>query len=118
MMRIDMRIHANIREQVRAGLGALQVQARQVWDGVEDGRQGLREIFEPIPAGSLFAMTREEIDTIVKRKLGGVIFTAVRLAHSSGFDLLECLDLAIEEDEREANTKRARKETSDVDNAK
>ena len=77
-MRVDLRVHPGIREQVRAGVLALIVQARQII-GVEPKKTGA---------------SRE-----VKAHLGHMILMSLHEIGDLGLDPLECLELAIEEQE-------------------
>ncbi len=96
VMRVDMRVHSNIRAQVHAGLVALRIQGRQIWDKVE-GNDGLPSW----PAGEPGEL---------KRQLGNILFSTIRWIDKCGFDVLECLDLAIENNEGLANSRREKKQ--------
>ncbi len=82
-MKVDMRVHSNIRAQVHAGLVALRIQSRQVRGESNEKRP-------------CWSMVGETDPTALKRKLGTILFDAVRWIDNYGFDVLECLDLAIE----------------------
>jgi hypothetical protein len=112
-MKVDMRIHPPIRDQVHAGLSALRVQGRQIWGdtrsplpdivirlmvGVGDLARLARD--RPTPAGGWKLTTEEEMRQI-KKELGNII-------DDLGLDVLECLDLAIEAQEKFAGSGRPR----------
>jgi hypothetical protein len=83
-MKVDMSIHPQIREQVHAGLSALRVQGKQVWN-----RAPL------LPLGT----APKEMDKL-KVELGSVIFSTILWIDAMGFNVLECLDLAVEAEEK------------------
>ena len=95
VMRVDMRVHSNIRAQVHAGLVALRIQGWQIWGGVDDG----------LPATW---PDRSVEDT--KRELGNILLGAIRWIDKLGLDVLECLDLAIENNEGMADSRREKKQ--------
>lgn len=118
-MRVDMRIHPAIREQVHAGLSALRVQGRQIW-GVD--RLTLPQIVLrlTVGVGDLARLSRDHrwigipdalSETHVnelKKELGNVLFSTIRWIDDLGLDVLECLDLAIEAQEKFASSGRPR----------
>lgn len=122
-MKVDMRIHSPVRDQVHAGLSALRVQGRQIWG---DTRHSLLEIAVRlvVGAGDIARLARDgrphgfnlerhqEItnayDRELKKELGNIIFSTVRWVDDLGFDVLECLDLAIEAQEKFAASGRPR----------
>ena len=87
MMRVDLRIHPGIREQVRAGLAALLVQGIQVWGPLSRDEAAGADAFDA--------------PQVVKAMLGEVLFNTIRTISSLGFDPIECLGLAVGEKERE-----------------
>lgn len=113
-MRVDMREFPLIREQVKTGLQALRVQGRQIWG---DTRHTLPEILVRLtvgvgdlarrardnPTGSM-GVDREDL----KKELGNIVFSMVRWIDDLGLDVLECLDLAIEAQEKFAASGRPR----------
>lgn len=119
MMKIDMREHGNIREQVRAGLGALLVQGRQIWGsdklevdqvltrltvGVGDLARLVRDTWTGAPGEEDHERWRREL----KKEFGNVVFSTIRWVDDLGFDVLECLDLAIQAQEKYAQSGRRR----------
>jgi hypothetical protein len=112
-MRVDMRVHPQIREQVHAGLSALRVQARQVW-GTESislsekvlwlklSAEVLARLARDFPDRPMMASARDvdagRID--LQRELGNIIFSTIRWIDDLGFDVRDCLDLAIEAQEK------------------
>lgn len=132
MMLIDMRSHPPIREQVHAGLTALRVQGRQIWGdsrhtlpeiavrlmvGVGDlarlARDGVHTVAQDGRAAALFRTEtdRAKAETSIlelKKELGNIIFSTIRWIDDLGLDVLECLDLAIEAQEKFAHSGRQR----------
>lgn len=117
-MNVDMRAHPQIREQVRAGLGALLVQGRQIWG---ETRHTLPQIMTrlTVGVGDLARLARdggygigagqyEEARRELKKELGNVVFSTVRWIDDLGLDVLECLDLAIDAQEKFAQSGRPR----------
>lgn len=123
-MRIDMRDHKAIRDQVHAGLSALRVQGRQIWG---DTRHSLPEIVVRlmVGVGDLARLDRDGYSTHgrtasedleiqerwhreIKKEFGNIILSTVRWIDDLGFDPLECLDLAIEAQEKFAKSGRPR----------
>lgn len=117
-MEIDIRKHPQIRTDVRVGLLALKVQARQIWGnesvtlqdivvrlmvGVGDLARVSRD-FPWVVQGSTTNEERREL----KKELGNIIFSTVRWIDDLGLDVLECLDLAIEAQEKFAQSGRPR----------
>jgi hypothetical protein len=117
-MKVDMRIHPPIRDQVHAGLSALRVQGRQIWG--DEFRQSLPEITIRmiVGIGDIARVARdssrsdayEEEERIrqVKKELGNILFSTIRWIDDLGLDVLECLDLAIEAQEKFAGSGRPR----------
>jgi hypothetical protein len=118
-MRVDMREHAAIRDQVHAGLAALRVQARQIWGddkltlpeilvrlmvGVGDLARLIRDTYTDGPGSEDHERWRREL----KKELGNVVFSTIRWVDDLGFDVLECLDLAINAQEKFAQSGRPR----------
>jgi hypothetical protein len=117
-MKVDMRIHPPIRDQVHAGLSALRVQGRQIWGdtrhtfpeiairlmvGVGDIARLARDA--PVPhVDSVWKERRQEL----KKELGNILFSTIRWIDDLGLDVLECLDLAIEAQEKFAGSGRPR----------
>lgn len=110
-----MRDQQAIRDQVHAGLAALRVQGRQIWGndklalagivlrltvGVGDLARLARDTHPPTAA----APWRHEL----KKELGNIIFSTIRWVDDLGLDVLECLDLAIEAQEKFAKSGRPR----------
>jgi hypothetical protein len=118
-MRVDMREHKQIRDQVHAGLSALRVQGRQIWG---DTRHTLPEITNRlmVGVGDLARLARDawigEINgqdhdrwrRELKKELGNIVFSTIRWIDDLGLDVLECLDLAIEAQEKFAKSGRPR----------
>jgi len=119
-MRVDMRIHPAIREQVHAGISALRVQARQIWGddkltldkivvrlmvGVGDLARYVRDVR---PGVGSHSVARDAWDHELKKELGNVLFSTIRWIDDLGLDVLECLDLAIEAQEKFASSGRPR----------
>jgi len=107
---------------VRAGLGALRVQGRQIWGSTE---HSLPEVVIRlmVGVGDLARLVRDRrFDSLVgptdgirresllelKKELGNVIFSTIRWIDDLGLDVLECLDLAIEAQEKFAASGRPR----------
>lgn len=120
MMHVDMREHQAIREQVHAGLSALRVQGRQIWG---DKRHTLPEIVVRLMVGvgdtarvsrdaPMYPSGWKAYDvaavTEIKKELGNIIFSTIRWVDDLGLDVLECLDLAIEAQEKFAKSGRPR----------
>ena len=112
-MRVDMRVHPQIREQVHAGLSALRVQARQVW-GTEPlplsemvlwlrlSTEVLARLSRDFPDRPMMASARD-VDAgriELQRELGNIIFSTIRWIDDLGFDARECLDIAIKAQEK------------------
>jgi hypothetical protein len=116
-MRIDMRNQPAIREQVKDGLLALRIQGRQIWG---DRKHSLDEIVVRlmVSVGDLARLAREgrsvQVSALhvyipeLKKELGNIIFSTIRWVDDLGLDVLECLDLAIEAQEKFANSGRPR----------
>lgn len=124
-MKVDMRKHENIRDQVRAGIAALRVQGRQIW-GEKDYNNAIDNIVVRlmVGVGDLARIARdhatvdrsvpndwpgrEEARRELKKELGNIVFSTIRWIDDLGLDVLECLDLAIEAQEKFANSGRPR----------
>lgn len=116
-MQVDMRLHDSVRAQVHAGLSALRVQGRQIWG---DTKHTLPEIAVRlmVGVGDLARQARESASTQVsanhnynrelKKELGNTLFSTIRWIDDLGLDVLECLDLAIEAQEKFAGSGRPR----------
>ncbi len=120
-MRVDMREHVAIREQVHAGLSALRVQGRQIWGDKETPgvRHSLAEIAVRlmVGVGDLARLERdytgadEDQSAWIRqlaKELGNIIFSTIRWVDDLDLDVLECLDLAIEAQEKFAKSGRPR----------
>jgi hypothetical protein len=120
-MEIDIRKHPQIRADVRTGLLALKVQARQIWGtdklalravvnrlmvGVGDLARLARDGGAPIAQN--FAVDQKSWNHELKKELGNVVFSTIRWIDDLGLDVLECLDLAIEAQEKFASSGRPR----------
>lgn len=107
-MRVDMREHKAIRDQVHAGISALRVQGRQIWG---DTRQTFPDIAMRLTwlARDVARLARDHTDTNeIKKDLGNILFSTIRWIDDLGFDALECLDLAIEAQEKFVGSGRPR----------
>lgn len=124
-MRVDMRVYSGTREAVHAGVAALRVQGRQIWG---DTRHTFPEIVTRLTVGigDLARLARDGAPSIenypngghadahfafereLKKELGNIIFSTIRWVDDLGFDVLECLDLAIEAQEKFAGSGRPR----------
>jgi len=123
-MEIDIRKHPQIRADVRTGLLALKVQARQIWGPVSDGLTlpqivvrlvvGVGDIARlardhgPIPLNLSHGAVAITVNNELKKELGNIIFSTLRWIDDLGLDVLECLDLAIDAQEKFANSGRPR----------
>jgi len=121
-MEIDIRKHPQIRADVRTGLLALKVQARQIWGSAIDDKLPLPDILVRlmVGVGDIARLTRdvyyggpgsedhERWRRELKKELGNIIFSTIRWIDDLGLDVLECLDLAIEAQEKFANSGRPR----------
>jgi hypothetical protein len=130
-MRVDMRDQQAIRDQVHAGLSALRVQGRQIWGesgrpsldwvavrlmvGVGDlarlargGEPGVSSYQEKSGVLNVSTVARDEYRHELKKELGNIIFSTIRWIDDLGLDVLECLDLAIEAQEKFAKSGRPR----------
>jgi hypothetical protein len=123
-MRIDMRDQPNIRGDVRTGLMALRVQARQIWGpsnhtfsqivtrlmvGVGDLARLARDNGGfSLPMESTHGAVATGVNNELKKELGNIIFSTIRWVDDLGLDVLECLDLAIEAQEKFAKSGRPR----------
>lgn len=121
-MRVDMRVHAPIRGQVRDGLKALLVQGRQIWG---ENRHTISEVSVrlTVGVGDLARLVRDGTETEeneggyqarqasmrdLKKELGNILFSTIRWIDDLGLDVLECLDLAIDAQEKFAGSGRPR----------
>jgi|WetSurMetagenome_2_1015567.scaffolds.fasta_scaffold256494_2 hypothetical protein len=132
-MQVDMRLHLPVRAQVHAGIAALRVQGKQIWGGTS---HSLNEVVIRlmVSVGDLSRATRDgrtihktiensgDGETVrtrirdavasnsieVKKELGNILFSTIRWIDDLGLDPLECLDLAIEAQEKFAKSGRAR----------
>jgi len=116
-MEVDIRKHQQIRDTVHAGIAALRVQGRQIWG---ETRHPLSQIVLrlTVGVGDLARLSRDHAlgETIwpgedlrqLKKELGNVIFSTIRWIDDLGLDVLECLDLAIEAQEKFAASGRPR----------
>jgi hypothetical protein len=115
-MEIDIRKHPQVRADVRAGLLALKVQARQIWGNGELHKLQLAGVVIRlmIGVGDLARLARSSAPTLdeyqreLKKELGNIVFSTIRWIDDLGLDVLECLDLAIEAQEKFANSGRPR----------
>lgn len=119
VMEIDIRKHPQVREDVHDGLMALKVQARQIWgDEVKHtlpevvvrltvGVGDLARVARDLPWLVQGSFTSEEV-RLLKKELGNIIFSTIRWIDDLGLDVLECLDLAIEAQEKFAKSGRPR----------
>lgn len=126
-MEADIRKHSALREQVHAGVAALRVQGRQIWGerrhtlpeivlrlmvGVGDLARDARDYpsLSGAPASEHPIATglNEHVREQLKKELGNVIFSTIRWIDDLGLDALECLDLAIEAQEKFAASGRPR----------
>lgn len=124
-----MREHQAIRDQVHAGLSALRVQGRQIWGedrltlpaivirltvGVGDlarlarGGAPVVSASPALPSSQAAVDARTSWERELKKELGNILFSTVRWVDDLGLDVLECLDLAIEAQEKFAKSGRAR----------
>lgn len=120
-MEVDIRKHEDVRKSVWAGIVALKVQARQIWGndrltldkiltrlmvGVGDLARLSRDHDPPLPAshGAVAAGVNSEL----KKELGNILFSTIRWIDDLGLDPMECLDLAIEAQEKFAKSGRPR----------
>jgi hypothetical protein len=118
-MEADIRKFKPLREGVHHGLTTLLVQARQIWG---EGKYALDEIVVrlAVGVGDLARISRDEgavlrdsdihdvIHRELKKELGNVLFSTIRWIDDLGLDPLECLDLAIEAQEKFAKSGRPR----------
>ena len=119
-MRVDMRDHPKVREQVHAGLSALRVQGRQIWgesrhtlyDVVIRMMVGVGDIARLTRDGTIDEFTRRRATDAelreLKKELGNIIFSTIRWCDDLGLDVMECLDLAIEAQKKFAQSGRRR----------
>ena len=120
-MKVDMRSHEAIRAQVHAGLSALRVQGRQIWGdkrldftsitvrlmvGVGDLARLARDGCPPMGLSHPDDFERYSLE--LRKEFGNIIFSTIRWVDDLGLDVLECLDLAIEAQEKFASSGRPR----------
>jgi len=122
-MDVDVRRHDGIRQSVYTGLVALRVQGRQIWGGTRHtlpeivlrltvgvgdlarvARDGYLPGFDPAADQELVEGRRREL----KKELGNVLFSVVRWIDDLGFDVMECIDLSVEAQEKFASSGRPR----------
>lgn len=118
-MKIDMRTQTGVRDQVHASMMALKVQGRQIWG---DDKLTLLQIVVrlTVGVGDMARLARDHASfppefvvpapvlPELKKELGNIIFSTIRWIDDLGLDVLECLDLAIEAQEKFANSGRPR----------
>ena len=114
---VDIRKHEKVREQVHAGIAALRVQGRQIW-GYTPLRGGTGDIVLRMMVGigdmarvcrdAGYAAFSDEQQREFKKELGNIIFSTIRWIDDLGLDPLECLDLAIDAQEKYAQSGRPR----------
>lgn len=119
IMKVDTRKHAGIRKDVYAAMKALLVQGRQIWGddkltldevvprlmvGVGDLARLLRDTYSDGPGSEDHERWRRDL----MKELGNVVFSTIRWIDDLGFDVMECLDLAIDAQEKFAGSGRAR----------
>src|SRR5258705_8749129 len=117
-MEVDIRKHEPLRQDVRTGIAALRVQGRQIWGGT---KHTLPEIVLRlmVGVGDLARLARDtkvlwhgETETAVvvelQKELGNILFSTIRWIDDLGLDPMECLDRAIEAQERFAKSGRPR----------
>lgn len=119
-MDVDIRKHPQIRADVRTGLLALKVQARQIWGPSDQppidfvvlrltvGVGDLARLARDLWTGDVDAQDHERWKRELKKELGNVVFSMIRWIDDLGLDVLECLDLAIEAQEKFAKSGRPR----------
>lgn len=121
-MQVDMRLHQTVRDQVHAGLSALRVQARQIWGERPQGYEHIDRMAVRlmVGVGDLARLARdgyphhgtnedrERYHREVQKELGNVVFSMIRWIDDLGYDVLGCLDLAIEAQEKFAKSGRPR----------
>lgn len=132
IMEVDLRKHPGVREAVHAGLKALLVQGRQIWEGAPPmgappKRHTLDEIVVRlmVGVGDLARLGRDghgvatekneqgvELEFAwrqeLKKELGNILFSTVRWIDDLGLDPLECLELAVEAQENFVESGRPR----------
>ena len=118
-MEIDIRKHQNIRSQVHAGILALRVQGRQIWGAKTfAGRDGVASVAIRlmVGVGDVARICRDAGDAPfnedqireLKKEFGNIIFSMIRWLDDFGMDPLECLDMAIEAQEKFTQSGRPR----------
>lgn len=122
-MEVDIRKHEEVRKSVWAGLVALKVQARQIWgdDKLSSPDIAVRLM---VTVGDIARLARDypwlglalpdhdgyrgDAVKSLKKELGNVLFSTIRWIDDLGLDVLECIDLAIEAQEKFAKSGRPR----------
>jgi len=125
-MKIDMRTQTGIRDQVHGAMMALKVQGRQIWgSSPQDATDIVVRLM--VGVGDLARLARDRAHMLdrgypadvnveartaarqeLKKELGNIIFSTIRWIDDLGLDVMECLDLAIEAQEKFANSGRPR----------
>lgn len=123
-MEIDIRKYDGIRAQAKDGLQALRLQGRQIW-GNEPLDITAIVIRLTVDIGDLARLARDHAIVLdrgcpvdadgrdvvrreIKKEFGNIIFSTIRWVDDLGFDVMECLDLAIEAQEKFAKSGRPR----------
>jgi len=114
-MEADIRKHELLREGVRTGFKTLLVQARQIW-GADNLTLDQIVVRLMVGVGDIARMTRDggisgtnHVRCLeLKKELGNVLFSTIRWIDDLGLDLMECLDLAINAQEKFAKSGRPR----------
>jgi hypothetical protein len=110
-MEVDIRKQPQIRADVRAGLLALRIQGRQIWGDTNHTLPAV-VLRLMVGVGDLARLARNiqvpDRSSELKKELGNIIFSTIRWVDDLGLDVLECLDLAIEAQEKFANSGRPR----------
>jgi len=108
-MEVDIRKHEPVRHDVRTGLAALRVQGRQIWGNTQ---HTLPEIVLRLMVGvgdlARLARDRENMASEAKKEFGNILLSTVRWIDDLGLDPMECLDLAVEAQEKFAKSGRSR----------
>lgn len=122
-MEVDIRKHGPVREDVRVGIAALRVQGRQIWGdtrhelpdivlrlmvGVGDLARVARDTPFKLPLDSSHGAVAVGVNGELKKELGNILFSIIRWIDDLGLDPLECLDRAIDAQERFAKSGRPR----------
>jgi hypothetical protein len=123
-MEVDVRKHKGIRDTVHAGLSALRVQGRQIWGAeptnmLRTAMLGKIILRLQVGVGDLARLARDGVapdrddgfeswDREAKKELGNIVLSTVRWIDDLGFDALECIDLAVDAQEKYARSARPR----------